>query len=158
MGRDPADARAQVVLAWASRMAGHVAEADALWRQVVAQSPSYETLARPIWRGSFERVRDSEGPPLRGADDSGEAGPAATLVAHAEALMREDRLDDALAELRRAVYLEPTDPRIHLLMARLYRARGDTEQALASFRMSLWSRDDDVVRQEMDALAPSSNR
>jgi tetratricopeptide (TPR) repeat protein len=158
VGRDPADARAQVVLAWASRMAGREAQADALWRQVVAQSPSYETLATPDLARRFERIRDSEAPPLRGSDDSAEGGPAATLVAHAEALLREDRLDDALTELRRAVYLEPTDPRIHLLIARLYRARGETEQALASFRRSLWSRDDTAVRLEMDSLASSPNR
>ena len=131
---------------------------DALWRQVVAQSPSYETMATPDLGRRFERIRDSEGPPLRGSDDSADAGPAATLVARAEALTREDRLDDALTELRRAVYLEPTDPRIHLLMARLYRTRGETEQALASFRRSLWSRDDAAVRLEMDALASSPNR
>ncbi len=124
----------------------------------MAQSPSYETLATPDLTRRFERIRDSEGPPLRGSDESGDPAPAATLVAHAEALAREDRLDDALTELRRAVYLEPTDPQIHLLMARLYRARGESDKALASFRMSLWSRDDAAVRLEMDALASSPNR
>ena len=157
VGRDPADARAQVVLAWAARMAGHEAQADALWRQVVAVSPSYEALATFDLARRFERIRGSEGPPLRGSDESSDPGPAAALVAHAEALTGEDRLDDALSELRRAVYLEPTDPHIHLLMARLYRARGESEKALASFRRSLWSRDDAAVRLEMEALASSPN-
>jgi Tfp pilus assembly protein PilF len=78
-------------------------------------------------------------------------------VAHAEALAGESKVDEALSELSRAAYLDPVDPRVHLLMARLYRARGDTEKALASFRMSLWSRDDEAVRLEMDGLTSSQN-
>ena len=156
--RDPSDVRAQVVLAWASRAAGRESEADEIWRKVVARSPSYESLGAADLTRRFERIRDSEGPPLREAEESTEDTPAAARLARAESLMRENKLDEALAELGRAAYLDPTDPRVHLLMARLYRARGDTEKALASFRMSLWSKDDDAVRLEMESLAPAKIR
>jgi tetratricopeptide (TPR) repeat protein len=156
--RDANDVRARVVLAWATRAAGRLAQADEIWRQVLARSPSYESMATPDLTRRFERIRDSEGPPARDGDESGELGPAAAHVARGEALAGENQVDEALSELGRAAYLEPTDPRVHLLMARLYLSRGDTEKALASFRMSLWSRDDDGVRLEMDRLSSSQKR
>jgi tetratricopeptide (TPR) repeat protein len=149
--------RAKVVLAWAWRGSGREAQANDMWRQVLVRSPSYEALETPDLARRFERIRDSEGPPARDADDPAEDDDAAAHVARAEALLAESRLDQALSELGRAAYLEPTDPRVHLLMARVHRARGDHEQALASFRMSLWSRDDPAVRLEMDALASGKN-
>jgi Tfp pilus assembly protein PilF len=152
VGRDPADVRAQVVLAWASRASGHEAEADEIWRQVLARSASYESLGTPDLTRRFERVRDSEGPPPRDSDDPADESSAVAHVARAEALAGDHKLDEAISELSRAVYLDPTDAQAHLLMARLYRSRGDTEKALASFRMSLWSREDDAVRLEMDGL------
>lgn len=73
--RDPADVRAQVVLVWASRVAGRTAQADEVWRQVVARSPSYESLATPDLTRHFERVRDSEGPPVRPSEDEVDESP-----------------------------------------------------------------------------------
>jgi tetratricopeptide (TPR) repeat protein len=66
--QDPTDLRAQVVLAWALRAAGREAEADGIWRKVVARSPSYESLGAPDLTRRFERVRDSEGPSVREGD------------------------------------------------------------------------------------------
>jgi tetratricopeptide (TPR) repeat protein len=155
--RDPADLRAQVVRAWASRTAGRVAEADGIWRQVVARSPSYESLATPDLTRRFERIRSSEGPPIRESDEAYDPSPVLAHVARAEALSAESKIDEALSELARAAYLDPIDPRVHLLMARLFRARGDRAKALASFHRSLWSRDDAAVRLEMDGLSSSPN-
>jgi Tfp pilus assembly protein PilF len=155
--RDAADVRAEVVLAWASRAAGHEAQADEIWHHVVAQNPSYEPLGAADLTRRFERILDSEGPPARESDESQDLDPAAAHVARAEGLAGENKLDEALSELRRAASLDPVDPRVHLLMARIYRTRGDTEKALASFRMSLWSREDDAVRLEMDGLTSSPN-
>jgi hypothetical protein len=41
----------------------------------------------------------------------------------------------------------------HLCLARIHRARGERDKALASFRMSLWAREDPAVRREMGAYA-----
>jgi tetratricopeptide (TPR) repeat protein len=70
--RDPADVRAQVMLAWASRAAGRAARADEIWRNVLARSPSYESLATPDLTRRFEQVRDSEGPPVHPSEEPGE--------------------------------------------------------------------------------------
>ncbi|HEY6555049.1 MAG TPA: tetratricopeptide repeat protein, partial [Vicinamibacteria bacterium] len=156
--RDPSDVRAQVVLAWAWRGSGRLAEAGEMWRDVIARSLSYAALEAPDLARRFERIRDSEGPPAHDADDPDEEDTAAAHVARAEGLLAGNRLDEALSELGRAAYLEPADPRVHLLMARVHRARGEHEKALASFRMSLWSRDDPAVRLEMEALASAKNR
>ncbi len=74
--RDQADLRAQVVLVWALRAAGHEAEADGIWRKVVARSPSYESLSAADLTRRFERVRDAEGPSVREGDEPGDGGPA----------------------------------------------------------------------------------
>jgi Flp pilus assembly protein TadD len=129
-----------------------------MWRGVLVRSPSYAALESPDLARRFERIRDSEGPPVHDAVDPDEVDTAAAHVARAEGLLAEDRLDEALSELGRAAYLEPADPRVHLLMARAHRARGENDKALASFRMSLWSRDDPAVRIEMEALASAMNR
>jgi len=67
--RDPTDLRAEVVLAWALRAAGREAEADAMWRKVVARSPSYDSLSALDLTRRFERLRDSEGPSVREGDE-----------------------------------------------------------------------------------------
>ena len=74
--RDPADVGAQVVLAWASRGAGRAAQADEIWRQVVARSSSYESLGTLDLTRHFERVRDSEGPPVRESEEPVEESPS----------------------------------------------------------------------------------
>jgi Tfp pilus assembly protein PilF len=155
--RDPSDLRAQVVLAWAWRGSGRLAEASEIWREVIGRSPSSMALETPDLARRFERIRDSEGPQVHDVDDPDEVGTAAAHVARAEGLVAENRLEEALTELGRAAYLEPADPLVHLLMARVHRARGEHEKALASFRMSLWSRDDPAVRLEMEALPSAKN-
>jgi tetratricopeptide (TPR) repeat protein len=152
--QDPLDLRARVVLAWALRGAGREAEADEAWRRVVERSPSYASLAAADVTRRFEVVRHSEGPLL--VEEEGEAeGRGAGHLARAEGLAAEGQAGEALAELGRAAALEPMDPRVHLLAARLHRARGETAEALAAYRRSLWSREDAEVRREMEALAAS---
>jgi Tfp pilus assembly protein PilF len=153
--RDPLDLRAQVVLVWADRATGRGPEADDLWRKVMARSPSYESLSTPDLTRRFERIRDSEGPYVREPEASDEDSSAAHL-ARAEALVAANSLDEALSELGRAAMLDPADPQIHLLMARIYRSRGEAEKAADSFRRSLFARDDETVRREMEAAAPSA--
>jgi tetratricopeptide (TPR) repeat protein len=153
LDRDPADLRAQVMLAWALRASGREAQAAETWRKVLDRSPSYESLQAPDFARRFEIVRDSEGPIPRepeAAEDEAETGEK---IARAEALIKDGRTEEALAELSQAASLEPTNPRVHLLLARLHRARGDVDKALSSFRMSLFSREDPEVRREMEGLA-----
>ena len=63
-----------------------------------------------------------------------------------------------MKEVTRSAYLDPGNRRTHLLMARLYRLRGDRELSLNEFRIFLWSNDDPVVRVEVALLLREMGR
>ena len=46
---------------------------------------------------------------------------------------------DAIAELRRALYLSPYEAEAHLLLGRIYLRTGQTQAAIDAFKISLWS-------------------
>jgi Tfp pilus assembly protein PilF len=48
---------------------------------------------------------------------------------------------EALAELRRAVYLSPYEARAHLLIGRIYLRGGRPADAIDAFKISIWSED-----------------
>ncbi|MBA3297494.1 MAG: tetratricopeptide repeat protein, partial [Acidobacteria bacterium] len=52
-----------------------------------------------------------------------------------------EREDDrnAMAELRRAVYLSPYEAQAHLLMARIHLRAGRTSDAVDALKISIWS-------------------
>ena len=58
----------------------------------------------------------------------------------------------------RAAYLDPHAPRVHLLLGRAQRRRGDREKAVSELRMSLWCRDDEAVRMELALLLKEMGR
>jgi len=47
--------------------------------------------------------------------------------------------NEAVAELRRAVYLSPYQPEAHLLLGRIYLRSGRTRDAIDALKISLWS-------------------
>jgi Tfp pilus assembly protein PilF len=51
----------------------------------------------------------------------------------------EDR--EAMAELRRAVYLSPYEAQAHLLIGRIYLRGGRPEEAIDALKISIWSED-----------------
>jgi tetratricopeptide (TPR) repeat protein len=154
----PLDKHARVVLAWALKRAGRAADHEREWRAVVALAPTYVTMVEPDLSRRFERILPSERlfRPERGPRDEGEV--AAALLARAEKLFAGGDVDGALQEANRASYLDPYSLRVHLLLARVHRARGDREQALNEFRMALWSRDDAGVRVEVASLLGEMGR
>ncbi len=48
---------------------------------------------------------------------------------------------EALAELRRAVYLSPYEARAHLLIGRIHLRAGRPADAIDAFKISIWSED-----------------
>jgi len=46
---------------------------------------------------------------------------------------------DALVELNRALYLSPYQPDAHLLVGRIHLRSGRVHEAIAAFKISLWS-------------------
>jgi tetratricopeptide (TPR) repeat protein/TolB-like protein len=153
--RDPADADAHFVLAAALQATGSAVEAGRerdLARQL---SSRYEDMVRtgaadrqPVPR-NLERVQ---------LDPDGSGGLHASVIVSASAqrdqrdlatfhLGRGRRLFDreldgeALAELRRAVYLSPYEAQAHLLIGRIYLRGGRAGDAVDALKISIWSAD-----------------
>jgi Flp pilus assembly protein TadD/TolB-like protein len=153
--REPADVDAHYVLAVVLQAMGNTVESSRerdLSRQL---SSRYEELDRraaenrsPVPPG-LERLRQYfEGPRESRADQ--------TLVSSAQREQRElaafhldqgrrlfDREQDreALAELRRAVFLSPYEARAHLLIGQIHLRAGRPADAIDAFKISIWSED-----------------
>lgn len=155
---EPRDNQARLLLTWALRRAGRTEEADEEWTALSAASSSYEALANPDLSRRFERVQTSERALLLDREGRSDAELAATHVSRAASLAEAGNLEGAEAELTRAAYLDPYAPRVHLLLGRALRRRGEREKALRELRMSLWCRDDPAVRLELASLLKDMGR
>ena len=154
----PRDVEARELLAWALRQAGREAAAAEEWKEVAASVPASRTLETPDLKLGFERVLPVERPLVLNQERWSDAQLAASHLGRAEKLSETGDLDGALRELTQAAYLDPYGARIHLQLARVYSARGDTETALSEIRMSLWCADDPVVRAELSVMLRASGR
>jgi tetratricopeptide (TPR) repeat protein len=56
-------------------------------------------------------------------------------------LYQAERDDEAVAELRRAVYLAPYQSEAHLLLGRIYLREGRIDDAVDALKISIWSQD-----------------
>jgi tetratricopeptide (TPR) repeat protein/TolB-like protein len=156
--RDALDVRARVVLSWALKTAGRAADAAEEWKGVTALAPNYDAIASPDLARRFERIEPSER--TLAGDRAGRSAPevAVTLVGRGEGRLRAGDLDGALRELTRAVYLDPYASRVHLLLGRTYRARGEREKAESELRVALWSTGDAAARLELAAVLKEMGR
>jgi tetratricopeptide (TPR) repeat protein len=156
--QEPRDAHARVVLAWALAKSGKGAEADEAWKGVVALSPGYDVLASPDFSRRFERILASERALALDREERSDAEMAVGLVGHASRLADQGDLTGAQKELMRAAYLDPYGARVHQQLGRVHGLQGDRETALRELRMSLWCREDSVVRLELAALLKGMGR
>lgn len=155
---EPRDNQARLLLSWALRKSGREGEADEEWKMLSAATSSYASLATPDLSRRFERIQGSERALLLDSEGRSDAEMAATHASKAASLAEAGNLEGAEAELIRAAYLDPHAPRVHLLLGRAHRRRGDRDKAMAEFRMSLWCRDDPAVRLELAALLKEMGR
>ncbi len=155
---EPRDNQARLLLAWALRKSGRETEADEEWKTLSAATSSYESLSAPDLSRRFERIQTSERALLLDRESRSDSELAATHVSRATALAEGGNLEGAEVELTRAAYLDPHAPRVHLLLGRAHRRRGERDKAVGELRMSLWCRDDPTVRLELAGLLKELGR
>ena len=148
--RDPADDVAHYVLAVALQTSGSTAEAareKELARQLSSTAADLETGgANTVPRG-LERVKtDIDLADSFRLDDASVTAEqrdqrevAAFHLDRGRRLFQQEHDDEAIAELRRVIYLQPYQSEAHLLLGKIYLRRGRTAEAIDAFKISVWS-------------------
>jgi tetratricopeptide (TPR) repeat protein len=156
--RSPADEDAHYVLGAALQAAGRPTKARArrIWRAGSRRSTSgldARRTANSVPRG-LERLKTAidadvararrERHQRRGAARAARAG--VVLSHNGRRLYQAERDADALAELRRAVFLSPYESEAHLLIGRILLRGGRPREAIDTLKISVWSRDTPAAR------------
>ena len=147
---DAADADAHVVMSAVLSSAGRSAEARrerelAVWLGALPESGA-DVATVP---GGLERLPDRlevDAPPGAASlrEHPGQGDVRATAAYHLDrgrALVEARRDREAIAELRRAIYLDPYADEPHLLLATVYQRGGRLTEAIDEFRVALWARE-----------------
>jgi Tfp pilus assembly protein PilF len=148
--RDPGDAQGRLLQAWALHSAGRAAEAEEQWRAASALDATLAAARTPDLSRRLERIAVSERGLLVDPERPTDVEEARGHLARGEGLLASDPAG-AIAELSRAVLLDPYSAPAHRLLARAHEARAETEKAIEELRLALWCRDDPTVRAELAA-------
>jgi Flp pilus assembly protein TadD len=166
--RDPADHAAHYVLGVALQASGSAAEAareKELARQLSSTYAEWEAKqpgVNAVPRG-LERLKTDIDVPaaLRVEDAIVAAGQrdqrelAAFHLDRGRRLFQQERDDEAIAELRRVVYLSPYESEAHLLLGRIYLRRGRTADAIDALKIAVWSDPNNTeAKRLLDATVP----
>ncbi len=153
--RDPADVDAHYVLAVVLQASGSSVE-SARERDLSRQlSTRYLELDRraaeqrsPVPPGIERMCLEAEGSRALRADQTifssaqrEQQELAAFHLEQGRRLFEREQDREALAELRRAVYLSPYEARAHLLIGRIHLRAGRPTDAIDAFKISIWSQD-----------------
>ena len=152
--RDPADGDAHYVLAAALRDAGQAAEAARErelagrlsskydeWDQRGPHARAQVPLGLERLKGSLDPVHTVRFDHAVMAAERDHREMTTFYVDRARRLYDEGKDGEALADLRRALFLSPYDARALLLVARLHLRSGRAGDAADAARVSLWSED-----------------
>lgn len=149
--RQPGDGDAHFVLAAALDRTGAPTEAARERELARRLSAVYEEQASSqapgAVPGNLERLRPRLDPPGARRTDSAllateQRGQRELVTFHLERGRRffeRENDSDALAELGRAIYLSPYQAEAHLLVGRLHLRAGRLAEAIAAFKIALWS-------------------
>ena len=149
--REPGDSEAHFVLGAALQASGAPTEAARERELARRLSAAYEEQGRTAQADTvsadLERLRPYLDPPGARRTDSAlmateQRGQRELVAFHLERGRRyfereSDR--DALTELQRAVYLSPYQAEAHLLIGRIHLRAGRIPEAVAAFKIALWS-------------------
>jgi tetratricopeptide (TPR) repeat protein len=150
--RNPADDAAHYVLGVALQASGSAAEAareKELARQLSSAHAEWEAKqgnANAVPRG-LERIKTEIDVPaaLRvensvvAAEQRDQRSVASFHLDRGRRFFEQERDAEAIAELRRTIFLSPYDSEAHLLLARIYLRSGRTAEALDALKISVWS-------------------
>lgn len=157
--RNPADGEAHAVLSAALQVTGAATEAGRE-RELAAQLSSVygEWLKKPagsepIPRG-LERVKETLEPSTMARAESamavtGQRDQRELATFHMDRGRRffdQGSDAEAIAELRRVLYLSPYQAEAHLLLGRIYLRTGQTAAAIDAFKISIWSQESAAAR------------
>ena len=156
--RNPADDAAHYVLGVALQATGSTAEAareKELARRLSATYADWDKQSggNAVPR-SLERIKTEVDVPAALRLDNaivaaGQRDQRDLATFHLQAgrrLFESERDVEAIAELRRAVYLAPYESEAHLLLGRLYLRDGRVEEAVDALKISIWSEDTIAAR------------
>jgi Tfp pilus assembly protein PilF len=153
--RDPGDADAHFVLAAALQGAATNVEAERERELARRLSSRYGELERraaaeklPVPRG-LERLRDEPATPGGFRADpavvnSTQRDQRELVTFHLDRgrrLYEREADGEAMAELRRAIYLSPYEAQAHLLVGRIHLRSGRPQEAVNALKISIWSQD-----------------
>jgi tetratricopeptide (TPR) repeat protein len=147
--RDPTDAQAHFVLAFALDAAGTSVEA-ARERELAAQlSSDYADPARRELPRGLARVEQTlESWRANGIDQAivtttqrDQREQAQFHLERGRRLYESEQDREAAGELRRAIFLSPYEAEAHLLLGRIHLRGGRPAEAVAALKISIWSRD-----------------
>jgi Flp pilus assembly protein TadD len=147
--RDPADRDAHFVLAAELDSSGNAVEAGRERELAVQLSAKYADRRSEALPRGLERVRQELEPRRGTAVDQAlvataqrdQRDVAQFHLDRARRLFEREQDRDAMAELRRVVFLSPYEAEAHLLIGRIYLRGGRPREAVDALKISIWSRD-----------------
>ena len=156
--RNPADDAAHWVLGVALQASSNAAEGQRerdLAKRLSSKYVEWEKQPGPnVVPPNLERVKselDAAGSPridaaIAAAEQRDQRDVAAFHLESGRRLFQADRDAEAIAELRRAIYLSPYEREAHLLLGRLYLRAGQIADAIDELKISIWSDDQTDAR------------
>jgi Flp pilus assembly protein TadD/TolB-like protein len=168
--RSPADDAAHWVLGVALQASASAAEGQrerdlakrlsskyAEWEKQPGASavpPNLERVKSELYATSSPRIEEA----IAAAEQRDQRDVAAFHLESGRRLFQAERDADAIAELRRAIYLSPYEREAHLLLGRLYLRAGQIADAIDELKISIWSDDRTDARVTLaDAYMQSKN-
>ena len=159
--RDPTDADAHFVLAAALQATGSVQSkphANVIWRASCRRVTRSSIVSRRTTGWLFPTASSGcamdPATPLATARGQGDRQLGAARAARARdvppragrRLFEREQDREAMAELRRAVYLSPYEAQAHLLIGRIHLRAGRAGGAIDALKISIWSEDTAAAR------------
>jgi tetratricopeptide (TPR) repeat protein len=149
--RNPADDAAHYVLGVALQVTGSTAEAarekelarqlSSIYSDLEAKFGGTNTVPRGLERVKAEidlPAAASVETAIVAAEQRDQREVAAFHLDRGRRLFQQERDDEAIAELRRVIFLSPYHSEAHLLLARIYVRQG-TQDALNALKIAVWS-------------------